>query len=175
METRINGRKRGLEHDGNERPSKRRRMNNHNGRHDMDAKENGLELLKEVCPFIHFGLMNGKYFISKVKPLKCLNDKDMIDILSYYQDRNGKCGRFSVKERGQKYRKKLEGDCPICMEEVDNTEDTVWCRNCGNSVHADCFKEWERNSIRSGFDEETICMFCRGKWMNYCANDTRND
>ena len=47
--------------------------------------------------------MDWKYFVSKVKPLKCLNDKDMNDIWSFYQYNGGYCGRFNVKKRGQKW------------------------------------------------------------------------
>ena len=71
-------------------------------------KKNKFEykLLKELCPFIRFGLMNGEYFVKKVKPLNILTNEEIMDILSYYQCKNDeKCGKFSIIQRGKKWKK----------------------------------------------------------------------
>eukprot|EP01083_Nonionella_stella_P259232 885345_1 len=64
-----------------------------------DEDESGLQLLKEVCPFIRFGLMSGQYFVKQVKPLNCLTDKQMNAILCYYQCPEETCDVFNVKPR----------------------------------------------------------------------------
>jgi len=62
-------------------------------------------------------------------------------------------------------RKPLEGDCPVCMDDIDESEATTWCRaQCGNNVHVQCFKEWKKNAIRSG--QDVVCMYCRAEWID---------
>lgn len=41
-------------------------------------------------------------------------------------------------------RKPVEGECPICVEELDAaTEEIVWCHAaCGNNLHKTCFDQW---------------------------------
>ena len=68
-------------------------------------------------------------------------------------------------EAGEVKRKELSGECPICMEDIDEKEATTWCRaQCGNNVHVQCFKEWKKSQIRAG--EEVQCMFCRAPWID---------
>ena len=63
-------------------------------------------------------------------------------------------------ETGKVERKPLEGDCPVCMDDIDESEATTWCRGqCGNNVHVQCFKEWKKNALRNG--DDVLCMFCR--------------
>jgi hypothetical protein len=58
-------------------------------------------------------------------------------------------------------RKPLTDDCGICFTELENDEETVWCRAaCGNNVHATCFKQWEK--ARAG---NVTCPFCRSAWL----------
>lgn len=69
-------------------------------------------------------------------------------------------------EEAKVERKPLEGnDCPVCMEELDGSEPTTYCRAvCGQNVHVECFKEWRGASERKG--EAVVCMFCRSEWID---------
>mmetsp|Transcript_39802 Transcript_39802/g.65162 ORF Transcript_39802/g.65162 Transcript_39802/m.65162 type:complete len:479 (+) Transcript_39802:186-1622(+) len=61
-------------------------------------------------------------------------------------------------------RKPLEGDCPVCMDEIDGSEATTYCRaRCGNNVHVECFNEWKGNALRAA--QPVLCMFCRCEWQ----------
>lgn len=56
-------------------------------------------------------------------------------------------------------RRELDTDCPICYEEMDNTQSLVWCQyGCGNSVHKSCFARWAKRS------KPATCVYCRTKW-----------
>merc|ERR1712129_681218 len=55
--------------------------------------------LKAICPFIRFGLMSGKYFVKKVKPLYCLTEKECLDIMSHIFCKDESCGAFSTRKR----------------------------------------------------------------------------
>ena len=58
----------------------------------------------------------------------------------------------------------MEGDCPVCMDEINSNEPTTYCRaQCGNNIHVQCFDEWRKNAVRSG--EDVLCMFCRAEWV----------
>jgi hypothetical protein len=49
-------------------------------------------------------------------------------------------------------RKPLE-DCPICIEDIEVHEGTVWCkRQCGQNFHAECFRPWKERKEREGKD-----------------------
>ncbi|ORX52387.1 hypothetical protein DM01DRAFT_1408265 [Hesseltinella vesiculosa] len=52
-------------------------------------------------------------------------------------------------------------DCPICCDEFDAAllDQIIYCRVCGNNVHADCFARW-RATGRS----QISCVFCRSPW-----------
>ena len=51
--------------------------------------------------------MSGKYFVEKVKPLNCLTAEEMTEILSYQHVKEGNCGRFNIKPRGNRWRTKF--------------------------------------------------------------------
>lgn len=61
-------------------------------------------------------------------------------------------------------RKPIEGDCPICCEELSQeTEAIVWCQAaCGNNLHKTCFDQW---AATKGHDQVT-CPYCRTQWQN---------
>ena len=44
--------------------------------------------------------MDGRYFVKNVKGLKCLTEKEMNDIFTYYQCKEEKCGKFNINQRG---------------------------------------------------------------------------
>jgi hypothetical protein len=40
--------------------------------------------------------------------------------------------------------KKIEGDCLVCFEPLDSSEDLVYCKySCGNNIHKKCFERWK--------------------------------
>ncbi|RFU25433.1 hypothetical protein B7463_g10913, partial [Scytalidium lignicola] len=60
-------------------------------------------------------------------------------------------------------RKPIEGDCPICMMDLEpNMADAiVWCKGaCGNNVHKHCFQQWAKT--KSG---DVKCVYCRTPWV----------
>ena len=61
-------------------------------------------------------------------------------------------------------RKPIEGECPICYDELEDKEAIVYCKSsCGNNVHKDCMTKWM--AISRG---KATCPYCRAKW----AEDT---
>lgn len=59
-------------------------------------------------------------------------------------------------------RKPIEGDCPICVEELNpDTENIVWCSAaCGNNLHKACFDQW----AASKSNKKVTCPYCRTPW-----------
>ena len=62
------------------------------------------DLLIFLKPEIRWGLMTGKYFVRTVLPLKIHTDREIIDILTYYQDNETSCGVFNTKPRPKEER-----------------------------------------------------------------------
>ncbi|KAH0089523.1 hypothetical protein KCU96_g8458, partial [Aureobasidium melanogenum] len=61
-------------------------------------------------------------------------------------------------------RKPIEGDCPICCEELSQEKEAiVWCQAaCGNNLHKTCFDQW---TATKGHGQVT-CPYCRTQWQN---------
>lgn len=56
-------------------------------------------------------------------------------------------------------RKPIEGECPICYDELGD-ERTVYCKtSCGNNIHEDCMNKWVAMSRG-----KATCPYCRAKW-----------
>jgi hypothetical protein len=71
------------------------------------------------------------------------------------------------RDRLQKTRKPVEGECSICHENMDtDKEEIAYCHTCGGNVHFDCIKQWEaRNKARKPVREDgVICPLCRSVW-----------
>ena len=52
-------------------------------------------------------------------------------------------------------RKPLEGDCPICFEDLSESslENTVFCKaQCGNNIHKECFDQWAQSKRSEGWE-----------------------
>ncbi|KAH7356692.1 hypothetical protein BKA65DRAFT_450410 [Rhexocercosporidium sp. MPI-PUGE-AT-0058] len=60
-------------------------------------------------------------------------------------------------------RKPVEGDCPVCVMEFDESdvsEDILWCKGaCGNNIHRHCFEQWARSK-----PGPVKCVYCRTPW-----------
>jgi hypothetical protein len=60
-------------------------------------------------------------------------------------------------------RKPIEGDCPVCVmefDESDKSEDILWCKGaCGNNIHRACFEQWARSK-----PGQVKCVYCRSPW-----------
>jgi len=67
-----------------------------------------------------------------------------------------------------KHRKAVEGDCPICFDEMDaNAEAVVWCKAaCGQNIHKECFETWAATKRRAnvGAAAAVTCPYCRSVW-----------
>ncbi|OAK95955.1 hypothetical protein IQ06DRAFT_297459 [Phaeosphaeriaceae sp. SRC1lsM3a] len=58
-------------------------------------------------------------------------------------------------------RKPIEGECPICYDELDPEKDViVYCKSsCGNNVHRDCMQMWIAVASK-----KATCPYCRAAW-----------
>jgi len=60
-------------------------------------------------------------------------------------------------------RKPIEGDCPVCVmefDESDKPEDILWCKGaCGQNIHRTCFEQWARSK-----PGQVKCVYCRTPW-----------
>jgi uncharacterized Zn-finger protein len=66
-------------------------------------------------------------------------------------------------------RKPIEGECPICYDDLDSGKETiVYCKaSCGNNIHQSCMKKWISMATRG----KATCPYCRAIW----AGDTGPD
>ncbi|KAF1849902.1 uncharacterized protein K460DRAFT_360749 [Cucurbitaria berberidis CBS 394.84] len=70
-------------------------------------------------------------------------------------------GRDGAEKEGEDgNRKPIEGECPICYDELDDKEAVVYCKaSCGNNVHKECMQKW--SAMSKG---KSTCPYCRAKW-----------
>lgn len=68
-------------------------------------------------------------------------------------------------------RKPLEGDCPICFNELEaQGEAIVWCKAaCGQNIHQECFEMWaatkrQQAGAGDGDKVDVTCPYCRSVW-----------
>ena len=62
------------------------------------------------------------------------------------------------KNRFQRARKDIEGECVICHEDLDTlTANLTYCKACGNNLHQDCMNIWH--------DTNSTCPTCRAEWV----------
>ncbi|ESZ93331.1 hypothetical protein SBOR_6284 [Sclerotinia borealis F-4128] len=59
-------------------------------------------------------------------------------------------------------RKPIDGECPICVFEMEPGEEIVWCKAaCGQNFHKECFNQWKA-SKHGGL---VTCVYCRTPWQ----------
>jgi hypothetical protein len=70
-------------------------------------------------------------------------------------------GKDGTEQEGQDgNRKPIEGECPICYDELGGNEAIVYCKaSCGNNVHKACMQNWI--AVSKG---KATCPYCRAKW-----------
>jgi hypothetical protein len=68
----------------------------------------------------------------------------------------------SVESIDDGTRKPVEGECPICVFDMEPDEELVWCKAaCGQNFHKVCFEQW-RQSKHGG---RVTCVYCRSEWQ----------
>jgi hypothetical protein len=70
-------------------------------------------------------------------------------------------GKDGTEREGQDgNRKPIEGECPICYDDLGEGEALVYCKaSCGNNVHKACMQNWIAAS-----KGKATCPYCRAKW-----------
>ena len=81
---------------GNLPPSKKRKLDEDQ---DIIKASNKISLLTAIAPYIRFGLMDGKYFVTKVRNEGFLTDKEVADISCYIHSSEQYCGEFNTSLR----------------------------------------------------------------------------
>lgn len=71
-------------------------------------------------------------------------------------------GNDDPSEEQDGNRKPIEGECPICYDELDpKNDDIVYCKtSCGNNVHKACMQSW----IQVAAKGKATCPYCRATW-----------
>ncbi|KAJ7734431.1 hypothetical protein B0H16DRAFT_1426322 [Mycena metata] len=70
-------------------------------------------------------------------------------------------------------KKRLPGeddDCPICYDKMHGVAETtlVFCGECGNAVHKECFGQWKQTSATQ--HKKLTCIYCRAEWPDAAAS-----
>ncbi|TLD18559.1 hypothetical protein PspLS_10215 [Pyricularia sp. CBS 133598] len=87
-------------------------------------------------------------------------------------------GLVPTSSQESKNRKPIEGDCPICFDELLTAVEVqgstkldhstiVWCRAaCGQNMHKQCFRMWSATKKTGSRGEGNVtCPFCRSQWL----------
>ncbi|PSR82488.1 hypothetical protein BD289DRAFT_461683 [Coniella lustricola] len=78
---------------------------------------------------------------------------------------------------GEDGRKAVEGDCPICFDEMGvgrGSEPLVWCQGaCGQNIHRRCMEVWAATKRQAGRAAEVPCPYCRAPWTEAGAGADR--
>lgn len=93
-------------------------------------------------------------------------------VLSRQRGGTPECPEETVQITGNdNNRKPLEGDCPICFEEMEaQGEAIVWCKAaCGQNIHQQCFEMWaatkrQQAGAGDGDKVDVTCPYCRSVW-----------
>ena len=93
--------------EGAEPSSKRQKLNDGSAKskEGESAESKSIGDLKTLRHYMRFGNMNGKYFVQKVQPTKCLSNKEIKQISNYIlcDGEQSSCGTFSVTKRAFRF------------------------------------------------------------------------
>ncbi|PPQ68076.1 hypothetical protein CVT24_002940 [Panaeolus cyanescens] len=58
-----------------------------------------------------------------------------------------------------------DDDCPICYDGMHGVPESslVFCEECGNALHKECFGQWKRTAASTG--KSLTCVWCRASWI----------
>ncbi|KDR69269.1 hypothetical protein GALMADRAFT_230775 [Galerina marginata CBS 339.88] len=58
-----------------------------------------------------------------------------------------------------------DDDCPVCYDGMHGVAEAslVFCEECGNALHKECFGQWQRTAKSNGKD--LTCVWCRANWV----------
>lgn len=99
-------------------------------------------------------------------------------LLAHLRDRHGQLGELAADAsvlRGYREAKDgeaaapkqpLPAECPICFEEISETNTMCTCRACGHHLHADCQHRWAASSSKGD-----TCPLCRSPWKSPASSD----
>lgn len=100
-----------------------------------------------------------------------LLSSELKDIMAHAPDPEADAqGRLGPGGNKDKNRKPVEGDCPICFEEMmmgPGKEQLVWCKAaCGQNIHRQCFEMWAATKRQAGDGgaAKVSCPYCRSPW-----------
>jgi hypothetical protein len=69
-------------------------------------------------------------------------------------------------------RKPIDGQCPICVFDMEPGEDIVWCRaSCGQNFHQGCFEKWRQSKMGG----RITCVYCRAEWQDGGATASKSN
>jgi len=57
------------------------------------------------------------------------------------------CFNIAMKDNHQCVQKRFKQDCPICMEDMQNSIKGATLTRCGHSMHAKCLQQYSRTNI----------------------------
>lgn len=84
---------------------------------------------------------------------KNFNSEELVSIFKLFD-----CQTVDASLKRHKVQLKTDDVCPICLDELDNTEQIDYCTyNCGKAVHSNCFKMWTKNKGKK-------CVYCYTAW-----------
>ncbi|KIM36473.1 hypothetical protein M413DRAFT_31701 [Hebeloma cylindrosporum] len=85
-----------------------------------------------------------------------------------YARATGKATAPTAPDAASSGNKRIPGpddDCPICYDGMHGASETslVFCEECGNALHKECFGQWQRTAANSG--KSLTCVWCRATWV----------
>ena len=82
---------------------------------------------------------------------------------------NGRGAYVKKDKEGLAEQKPIQDDdvCPICLDNIKDNGDLVYCKKCGNSLHKKCFEMWCKRNKKT-------CVFCRGDWIFSSSSERKS-
>ena len=61
---------------------------------------------------------------------------------------NDSSSRQETEEPNESGPRPVDGDCPICLEDLNSGDGVIWCKaQCGQNFHRDCINTWLDNNV----------------------------